>query len=80
MSFTTTTCPKRFALRYNPPTLIVDYQTLPDGKYKRRSIVVCNLRPESDAESLALKIVKKNEIILSTKIVSFPQVCCGFFD
>jgi hypothetical protein len=75
MSFSPSTSPKRFALKYNPPTLIVDYQTLADGKYKRRSIVVSNLKVDSNAESLAAKIIEKNETILSSKIVSFNQVC-----
>lgn len=65
---------RRYALKYQPPTLIVEYYDRKPRKKKVRNITFKKSVHGTDAETLAEKVVDRNSDILAPSIVSFTQL------
>eukprot|EP01116_Phalansterium_solitarium_P011327 TRINITY_DN26970_c0_g1_i1.p2 TRINITY_DN26970_c0_g1~~TRINITY_DN26970_c0_g1_i1.p2 ORF type:complete len:191 (+),score=55.44 TRINITY_DN26970_c0_g1_i1:732-1304(+) len=65
--------PKRFGLKYDPPTLLLEYETA-QKKKRRRSMPVKGLAPSSTASKIVDDLVKKNPQHLGARVVSSKQL------
>jgi len=65
---------KRFGLKYDPPSIVLEYLQMSTGKLFHRRIAIRKLRPDSDPARTAIKLRCRNEALLGEDKVSFDQL------
>jgi len=66
--------PKRFGLRYNPPTIIIEYLVPSSGKLYHHKVKVSNLKADSDTKDTLETLKKKHPIYFGGNKVSDSQI------
>ncbi|KAL1495962.1 hypothetical protein AB1Y20_014603 [Prymnesium parvum] len=64
--------PRQFGVTLNPPTITLVYSV--DGKLRKRTMPVRNLRSDSNAKELAQKLAEQHPNLLDPSIVSAEQL------
>eukprot|EP00163_Fabomonas_tropica_P011815 TRINITY_DN2272_c0_g1_i16.p1 TRINITY_DN2272_c0_g1~~TRINITY_DN2272_c0_g1_i16.p1 ORF type:complete len:152 (-),score=36.68 TRINITY_DN2272_c0_g1_i16:43-498(-) len=66
--------PQRFALQFDPPTLVMQYQRVGESKSRARKMPVRGIRPGSDPAQVTDALIKRHEAYLGKGIVPRKQV------
>lgn len=67
-------CPKRFGLIYDPPSLILEYRQVSTARLFHRRIGLKHLKPSSDPVHIAESIRRKNRHLLGEDKVFLDQL------
>lgn len=67
-------CPKRFGLKHDPPSIVLEYLQISTGKLFHRRIGLRKLSKTSDPARVADKLRRRNESLLGEDKVSFEQL------
>merc|ERR1712137_617476 len=67
-------CPKRFGLIYDPPSLILEYRQVSTARLFHRRIGLKRLKPSSDPVHIAESIRRKNRHLLGEDKVFLDQL------
>jgi len=66
--------PRRFNLKYNPPVIVLEYETPSNGKKYIHNIKLKKLKPNSDLEEIIEQIYEKHHLYLDSQKVKISQV------
>lgn len=67
-------CPKRLGLKFEPPSIVIEWLQRSTGRLFHRRIELVGLCQSSDSAQIAEELRKKNELLLSEEMVPFQQL------
>jgi hypothetical protein len=66
--------PKRFGLKYNPPTIVMEYMVMSLGKLYHHKIKLMRLTPESDINEMVDYIYSRHAFYVKEEVVGRQQI------
>jgi len=67
-TFTADFLPKRFGLKFDPPTIVLEYLVPSTGKLYHHKMTLKNLAPDDDPEEVLDYLKRKHGTYISTKV------------
>ena len=66
--------PKRFGLKYDPPTIVLEYMVMSLGKLYHHKMKLLRLTPESDMNEMIDYLYSRHSFYLKESVVSRQQL------
>lgn len=66
--------PKRFGLKYDPPTIVLEYMVMSLGKLYHHKMKLLRLKPDSDVNEMVDYLYNRHSFYLKESVVSRQQI------
>ena len=66
--------PKRFGLKYNPPTIVLEYMVMSLGKLYHHKMKLLRLKPDSDVNEMVDYLYNRHGFYIKEEVVSRQQI------